>query len=262
MFGRARALSHIDRSVTNHQVIPVLDSSVFAKEPAARLACGILAVNDVAVPGFEAEYLAHFELRRRVYVDQTGQLAPTELQADGTDRDDDDARSVTFAVFENHSDGVRVIGVSRLIVRGDERPLPVEEFCPDSFTPGELTAKSVEVSRVIARHERAALQDLVQWHLFAVMLAYVANHGLERTFAIIEPWLERHLLGSIAIARIGDVRYVEHYLDYNVPIEIDIPESAEKVNARNGGFIDRYRAAEPALAYFGRATGTARERAA
>ena len=34
------------------------------------------------------------------------------------------------------------------------------------------------------------------------------------------------------------------------------------VNARNGGFIDRYRAAEPALAYFGRATGTARERAA
>ena len=79
------------------------------------------------------------------------------------------------------------------------------------------------------------------------MLAYVANHELGRTFAIIEPWLER----------VGDPRYVEHYLDYNLPIEIDIPASAELVNARNGGFIDRYRAAEPAMAYFGRAARSA-----
>ncbi|WP_353055590.1 hypothetical protein [Leucobacter sp. CX87] len=256
-------LSHVDRSVTNHQVIPVIGSALFADEPTSRLACGIIAEGGIAVAGFEAEYAAHFHLRKKVYVDQTGQLAESELQPDGTDRDDDDARSVTFAVFENHADGVRVVGVSRLILRGDEHPLPVEEFCPDSFAPGDLTVNSVEVSRVIARHERAALQDLVQWHLFAIMLAYVANHELGRTFAIIEPWLERVLNGSIAIERIGDPRYVEHYLDYNLPIEIDIPASAELVNARNGGFIDRYRAAEPAMAYFGRAArNAASERAA
>jgi hypothetical protein len=211
----------------------------------------------------ELEYAAHFQLRRKVYVDQTGQLAASELHEDGTDRDADDARSVTFAVFENHEAGVRVVGVSRLILRGGERPLPVEEFCPDSFTPGDLTVSGVEVSRVIARHERAVLQDLVQWHLFALMLAYIANHELERTFAIIEPWFERHLKGVISIDRIGDVRYFEHYLDYNVPIEIDIPSSAELVNARNSGLIDRYREAEPAMAFFGRTSaGTRRERVA
>lgn len=245
-------MSHIDRTVSNHQVIPVIGSALFDEEPGARLACGVLAVDGVAVSGLEAEYAAHFQLRRKVYVDQTGQLSASEIREDGTDRDDDDARSVTFGVFENHESRVRVVGVSRLILRRGARPLPIEDFCPDAFTPDDLTVKSVEVSRVIARHEKAALQDLVQWHLFAVMLAYIANHELERTFAIIEPWLERHLNAAIAIDRIGEVRYVEHYLDYNVPIEIDIPASTERVNARNGGFIDRYRAAEPAMAYFGR----------
>ncbi|WP_336659668.1 hypothetical protein [Leucobacter sp. USHLN153] len=245
-------MSHIDRSVTNHDVIPVIDSDIFLDRPDARFSVGLIAVNDVALPGLESEYVAHFELRRKVYVDQTGQLDASELQDDGTDRDPDDARSVTFAVFENYDDGVRVLGVSRLIIRGDDRPLPVEEFCPDSFTGRELSARSVEVSRVIARHEKAVMQELVQWHLFAIMLAYIANHDLERTFAIIEPWLERHLQGSIAISRIGKPRYVEHYLDYNLPIEIDIPASAERVNARNGGFIDQYREAEGLMTYVGR----------
>lgn len=251
-------MSHVDRTVSNHEVIPVLDSDLFLAEPSARMACGILAVNGVAISGLEAEYAAHFQLRKKVYVDQTGQLSARDIQEDGTDRDADDARSVTFGVFENHASGVRVVGVSRLILRGDDRPLPVETFCPDAFSHAALPGSSVEVSRVIARHEKAAVQDLVQWHLFALMLAYIANHDLERTFAIIEPWLERHLNAAIAIDRIGEVRYVEHYLDYNVPVEIDIPASTERVNGRNGGFIDRYRSAEPAMAYFGRVADRAR----
>ncbi|SDQ36046.1 hypothetical protein SAMN04488565_2430 [Leucobacter chromiiresistens] len=246
-------MSHIDRSVTNHDVIPVIGSALFAEQPTARMCIGIIAENDVPRPGLESEYRAHFELRRNVYVDQTGQLDESEIQPDGTDRDADDARSITFAVFENHIDGVRVVGVSRLIVRGDELPLPVEEFCPDSFVDGDLSPRSVEVSRVIARHEHAVMQELVQWHLFAVMLAYEANHGLERTFAIIEPWLERHLRGTIAISRIGEPRYVEHYLDYNLPIEIDIPLSTERVNDRQSGIIDQYRADDGAMTYVGRA---------
>ncbi|TCK45745.1 hypothetical protein EDF60_0979 [Leucobacter luti] len=251
-------MSHIDRTVSNHDVIPAIHSELFSEHPTARLASGLLAVNGVAVPGLEAEYAAHFELRKKVYVDQTGQLDASELHDDGTDRDADDARSATFAVFENHASGVRVLGVARLIVRGDCDPLPVEEFCPDSFAPGELTPRSVEVSRVIARHETALVQDVVQWHLFTLMLAYIANHELERTFAIIEPWFERHLKSIIAIERIGAPRYVEHYLDYNLPIEIDIPASAALANTHNDGFIDRYRAAEPALCYIGRAAKGAR----
>ncbi|WP_336991413.1 hypothetical protein [Leucobacter sp. VD1] len=255
-------MSRIDRDITNHEVIPVVASGLFAADSAARLACGIIAVDGVAVPGLEAEYRAHFDLRRRVYVDQTGQLDVSDLHEDGTDRDADDARSVTFGVFENHRSGVRVLGVSRLIVRGDVLALPVEEFCPDSFADEALAAHSVEVSRVIARHESAAMQDLVQWHLFTMMLAYVANHELGRTFAIIEPWLERHLRGIISIESIGEARYVEHYLDYNMPIEIDIAASTVLANARNGDFVDRYRQAEPDMTFFGRVVGASRDRAA
>ncbi|UBH06527.1 hypothetical protein K8P10_002038 [Leucobacter sp. Psy1] len=251
-------MSHIDRTVTNRDVIPVLSSTVFADSPDTRFACGLIAVNDVPMPGLAAEYHAHFFLRRKVYVDQTGQLDESDIQEDGTDRDADDARSVAFAIFENHEEGVRVVGVSRLIIRGEGTPLPVEDFCPDSFTSVPLDARSVEVSRVIARHETAVVQDLIQWHLFAVMLAYIANHDLGRTFAIIEPWLERHLQGIISISRIGEPRYVEHYLDFNLPIEIDLAGSAEQVDLRNGGCIDAYRAAEPSLTHFGRAVRRSR----
>ena len=245
-------MSHIDRTVTNRDVIPVLSSTVFSDHTDTRFACGILAENDVPVPGLEAEYHAHFSLRRKVYVDQTGQLDESDIQADGTDRDADDARSIAFAILENHEDGVRVVGVARLILRGDGTPLPVEDFCPDSFATVPLDDRSVEVSRVIARHETAVVQDLIQWHLFAVMLAYIANHDLGRTFAIIEPWLERHLQGIISISRIGEPRYVEHYLDINLPIEIDLAGSAQQVDARNAGCIDGYRAIEPELLRFGR----------
>ncbi len=244
-------------------MIPVVNSEIFSDQPSARLACGLIAVNGTALPGLEAEYRAHFQLRRKVYVDQTGQLAASDLQADGTDRDADDARSVTFAVFENHRVGVRVVGVARLILRGAHRPLPVEKFCPDAFAKVSLSERSVEMSRVIARHENAALQDLVQWHLFGAMLAYITHHKIERTFAIIEPWLERHLNGAVKISRIGEVRYVERYLDYNVPIEIDIPASAQRMNARNDGFVDRYLAGGPNQLLFDRVSaGSSRRRIA
>ena len=142
---------------------------------------------------------------------------------------------------------------SETVVRLRETFCDFQGFPPDAFAAIPLGGNAVEVSRVIARHEKAALQDLVQWQLFALMLAYIPPHGLGRTFAIIEPWLERHLRGIIALERIGDVRYVAHYLDYNVPIEIDIPESTVCVDARNDSFIAAFQAADPGLAYFGRA---------
>ncbi|MGK0741680.1 GNAT family N-acyltransferase [Leucobacter sp. Z1108] len=256
-------MTHINRSVSNHEVIPVIESAVFSEQPNARLASGLIAVNGLALPGLEAEYRAHFDLRRRVYVDQTGQLSESDLQEDGTDRDDYDARSVTFAVFENHRTGVRVVGVARLIRRDPGSHLPIEEFCPDAFTLESLSVGCVEMSRVIARHENAALQDLLQWHLFAAMLAYITQHNVQRTFAIIEPWLERHLNGAVKISRIGEVRYVERYLDYNVPVEVDIPTSARLMNARKDGFIDQYLAGGPELLLFDRvSTGSLSERIA
>jgi hypothetical protein len=258
-------MSHVDQTVTNDVVIPIVPSEVFSSSPNSRLALGVLAIDGTAVPGLEAEYLAHFELRRRVYVDQTGQLSEKDLLPDGTDRDADDSRSVTFCVLENHSSGTRVVGVSRLIVRGEGRAgdslhgtrLPVEEFCPDAFESGPLPWNSVEVSRVIARHEKAVVQDSIQWHLFALMLAYVTNHGLGRAFAIIEPWFERHLKSIITVERIGEVRFIEHYLDYNVPIEIDVEASTATVTTRTSDLVERLLAAEPRLVFVGRVSSAA-----
>ncbi|WP_245907304.1 SdiA-regulated domain-containing protein [Leucobacter massiliensis] len=256
-------MSQIDRSVSNHDVIPVLESTVFDDAPTARLAGGLIARDGIALPGFEREFAAHFQLRRKVYVEQTGQLSVSELDADGTDRDPDDARSVTFGVFENHRSGTRLVGVARLILRGEHRPLPIEEYCPDALLPGEAGATSVEVSRVIARHESAGVQALVQAHLFALMLAHLSRHRLGRTFAILEPWLERHVKGLLSISRLGEPRYIEHYLDDNVPIEVDVPASIERVGEHYPALVERYRDAEPAISTFGRTrTGAASGRAA
>jgi hypothetical protein len=230
----------------------------------ATLATGVIAVNGVARPGFESAYRQHFEFRRRVYVEQTGQLDPSELSDDGLDRDDDDSRSVTFAVFENSPEGVRIVGVARTIIKcadDADRPLPVEEFCPELFAEHPLPAGSVEVSRVIARHERVAMQELVQWHLFALMSSYFSTHDVGRTFAIIEPWLERHLAGMLAIWRIGEPRYIEHYLDYNLPVEFDLPGSAACITERNATILGQLAAADGELQYFGRISRAQREAA-
>lgn len=258
-------MSRIDRSVSNAAVIPIVAGSpAFVSEPEARLATGIIAVDGIPRPGFEDAYRQHFELRRRVYVDQTGQLDPADLSDDGTDRDDDDARSVTFAVLENAPEGVRIVGVARTIIKGADgvdRPLPVEEFCPELFAEHPLALGSVEVSRVIARHERVAMQELVQWHLFALMSAYFSSHEVGRTFAVIEPWLERHLAGMLSISRIGEPRYIEHYLDYNLPVEFDLPGAEERITERNATILGQLAAADGALEYFGRISRAQREAA-
>ena len=259
-------MSRIDRSVSNAAVIPVIvGSPAFLTDPEARLATGIIGINGVALPGFEDAYHQHFEFRRRVYVEQTGQLDPSDLSDDGTDRDADDARSVTFAVLENAPEGVRIVGVARTIIKGADgvdRPLPVEEFCPELFAEDPLDLGSVEVSRVIARHERVAMQELVQWHLFALMSSYFSSHDVGRTFAVIEPWLERHLAGVLAISRIGEPRYIEHYLDYNLPVEFDLAGSAERITERNATILGQLVAADCALEYFGRISRVQREAAA
>ncbi|MDO9396598.1 MAG: hypothetical protein Q7T71_08645 [Herbiconiux sp.] len=219
----------------------------------------------MARPGFEDAYRQHFEFRRRVYVEQTGQLDPADLADDGLDRDVDDSRSVTFAVLENAPEGVRIVGVARTIIKGadgESRPLPVEDFCPELFAENPLPPGSVEVSRVIARHERVAMQELVQWHLFALMSAYFSSHDVGRTFAVIEPWLERHLAGVLAISRIGEPRYIEHYLDYNLPVEFDLPGSAERITERNATILGQLMAARGSLEYFGRISRAQREAAA
>lgn len=258
-------MSRHDANVTNRDVIPVVASRLFETSPDSRFASGLIGRDGSPLPGLDNEFAGHFQLRRRVYVEQTGQLDPHDLHPDGTDRDEDDDRSVTFGVVENHDTGVRVVGVARLIIRGDEAegaglPLPVELAFPEIFSAGQLDARSCEISRLIARHEKAIIQDMVQWHLFAMILGYIQANRLGKTLAIIEPWLERHLNGIMSIQRLAEPRFVEHYLDYNVPIEVDTEGSAARVYARDADLIPQFQRSSFAMQYFGRASRSVRER--
>ncbi|MDB5181861.1 MAG: family N-acetyltransferase [Candidatus Saccharibacteria bacterium] len=248
-----------DKSITHEQVIPVVESRLFEDHPTARFAIGILAVEDVVVPGLENEYQGYFDLRRNVYVEQTGQLHPSELNEEGKDHDADDARSVAFGIIENRIVDQRVVAATRLIIKGfgsDEQKdasLPIESFCPDIFGDNPAPNGSLEVSRLIARHEKARMQDVLRSQIYAASLAYIDGHNLGPTYGVIEPWLQRFLQATIPVEPIGEARYVEHYLDYNVPIRVDTEAFVNQMNTTHPGAIATMQQNEGSMTYFGKA---------
>lgn len=245
--------------LTKTDVIPQLEGALFADAPDKRFAIGLLAIKDVALDGRENAYRSYFDLRRNVYVDETGQLSPEDIQEDGTDRDEDDSRSAAFGAFENMGDGrIRTVGALRLIVKGENedpdapKPLPVEEFCPDIFAGNPAPVAATEVSRLIARHEKSPLQDFLKWQMYSAGLAYVANHDLGPTYAVVEPIFEKHLKQTLPMRRIGEPRYIEHYLDYNLPIEVFTGAFIDQIEQKTPGAIEELRKNEGAFSYFGR----------
>ncbi len=252
-------MSNIDPTITNSDVIPVVESRVFENNQSARFASGILAVADQPLPGLEQEYAGYFNLRRKVYVDQTGQLHESELQADGTDRDMDDTRSIAFGVIENRLHDQRIVAATRLIIKGfdqddnPKRPLPVEEFCPDVFGDNPAPTGSVEVSRMISRHERAGVQAVLKWQMYANLVSYITTHKLGPTFAVVEPWFERDLNRAVPVKRIGEPRYVEHYLDVNVPLEVDVPTLSDRMKEKKPGLLEEIADKEGEMLFFGEA---------
>ena len=207
--------------ISNSEVIPVIDSNLFDNN-AAHLAVGVLAVNDVPLQGLEKEYRGYYDLRKNVYVYQTGQLSEEDLADDGTDRDEDDERSIAFGVIENNSNSQRLIATMRLIVKrsSNDRKLPVEEYCPEIF-PQPSEQNSIEVSRFISRHEDRGIQDMAKWLIYGTGLVQAFNKGLGPVFAIVEPGLEENLRKTVPITRLGEPRYIPHYLGDNLPISVD-----------------------------------------
>lgn len=251
-------MSIIDREITNTEVIPIVQSSIFEGRPDLRFAVGILAVGDQVVPGLENEYAGYFDLRRKVYVNQTGQLNASELNEDGTDRDPDDARSVAFGIVENHGTDQRIVASTRLIIKGfaddaeAQKPLPVEEFCPELFADKPVPTGGLEVSRLIARHEKASVQEILRWRIYAAALGYIANHDLGPTYAVVEPWLESHLKSTIPVSKIGEARYIDHYQDYNLPIEVHTDEFVGQMDRTHPGMMQEMFDNEGTMTYFGK----------
>lgn len=252
-------MSHIDERLSNTDVIPTVESNLFDDAPDSRFAIGVIAVGNCIPIGLEKEHQAHFALRRNVYVDQTGQLSREEIGEDGTDRDQDDERSVVFGVVENLGDRQRLVATTRLIVKGlgqpweeaMKRPLPVESEWPEVFKGHQAQATSFEVSRLISRHEKAGIQDLNKLQLYAAALAFVQEYGLGPAYAIVEDWFERDLGRYVPNRRIGERKFVDHYLDFNIPLEIDLDSLRQRMERAHPGMLASMPRAIGQFAYYG-----------
>lgn len=194
----------------------------------SRRTTGLIASGGVPVPGSEEAYRRFLELRREIYVDEAGFLA-AEHGSDGRETDEDDARSLAFAVVEECAGELRIRAALRLIVKGratravtDDR-LPVERYWPEVFGSSPAPEPSVEVSRLIARHEDRAAQHASVLELYAAVLAFLDEAGIRSAYGLIDPVLERLLRLSLTATRIGERRWIGAYRSHNVAIVIEVP---------------------------------------
>lgn len=246
-------MSKLAAGVPNEAVIPSIETGLFDDNPSARFAVGMLAVGNDVMAGCPEEFTGYLRLRANVYADQTNMIPKNHVSEDGTERDEDDARSVHFAVIENAGRSQRVVGTMRLIVKANEdgTPLPIEEYFPEAFqTPAPDS--STEVSRYICRHEDPKLQDGLKWPLFSGALAHIIGHDLGPTYAVVEDFLEKDLQNNrVPIKRLAEPKFLEEYNYDNLAIVIATDVLARRIQARNPGLIETMREAEGKFTYFG-----------
>lgn len=250
-----QSMSKIDLTISNEMVIPHIESMWFQGHEDSTFAIGMIAVGDQILPGRESEFDGYLKLRANVYAYQT-QMIPTDLvRHDGTEIDEDDARSTHWALLEHQGqDSARVVGSIRTIEKrgANATPLPIEDFFPEVYKDNPLPAGSVEVSRYIARHEDLRTQALLSEPLFAKVVSHVTAYGLGPTFGVVEPKVERHLGGrlQVPLSRVADPKYVPEYAADNLGIFVDIPKMASHMGLDTNSSINRIRATEQNIDYF------------
>jgi N-acyl-L-homoserine lactone synthetase len=252
----------LDKAIPNAEVIPVYESDIFADNPEARFAVGIIAVGSAVKPGLENEFDAYRRLRANVYVDQTHMVGRDHVEADGREKlDADDPRAVHFGVFEQTSGGTRAVGSLRLIVKDeqDDRPLPIEDFFTEAFEGGPAPLGSVEASRYIARHEKGSTQRMLSGMILAAGVSYIRNHGLGPTYGTVEPKVERAFVHrGVPHTRIAEPVYVEEYNADNLGLEIAVNSFADRIEEQEPGLLSALAEHEGNFMYFGQValTGT------
>lgn len=224
-------MSTFEQYIPNSSVIPAVESNIFSASPDSSFALAKIAVGGQALSQREQLYEASFWLRRSVYVEQTKQLDPSDLDEVGRDRDSDDERSVSFGILENKGVGrVALTGFYRLIGKGNdagheasgEEVLPVERFFPEVFKNAPAPKGSLEISRFISRHEDRHVQNALTRRAYFMIANYIAARELGPAYAVIEPGYERLMkMTGLSIKRIGEPVHVEKYKGVNIPIEAD-----------------------------------------
>lgn len=214
-------VSHL--SFPSREIVPVIESDVFRKHPDKRFAMGSLGIGS-AIEGTELEPLfdAYRRLRANVYIDERGMLDADARQADDTERDEDDERSLHIIALENRMGKAAVFGGIRLIPREGGGRLPIEHFFPEVFEGRPAPSQSVEVSRYLISHPDSSVRGETSTRLFTAALGHILGKGLTPTYAVVEPFLEQGLEAArVPLERIADPQYVPAYNAHNLGIKID-----------------------------------------
>lgn len=209
-------------------IVRLDDTAIFAYNPEARFALGVLA-NGLSIDQQHRElFNAYLRLRANVYIDQTDMICENHRRADGTEMDDDDHRSTHLIAVENRFSHVAVIGSMRFITKTEPHndPLPFEDF----FEISDLPIGSVEISRYIVRLDDPVGAAQVRAALFQTACAYIRRNNFNPTVAVVEPPIESRLRqDGVPLRRISEPKFVKEYNAMNLGIEIDVSEYAQQV---------------------------------
>lgn len=197
--------------------------SVFSSNPSSKIAIGVFSPKDIV--NYEPDSIQehYLKLRADVYVKESGFLDESSIRPDGTELDKDDERSAHFIALENRLGRAAVVGCMRLPQKTAEnmKRLPIEEFFPAVFK-NEAPEKSIEVSRLIARHDNAKIQDMVKRLVIANGLAYTTRNNLGPVYAVVEEPLKVNLEQmGVPLEVIAGPDYIDKYKTVNVGIRVD-----------------------------------------
>ena len=206
-----------------------------------RFSVGILAEGNCVLKGCEEAYLDYLRLRASVYAIQNDYISRELIRDDGTERDEDDSRSVHFGVLEDQSDGQKVVAALRLILKNDlfTKPLPIENYFSIAFANEPVPLNNFELSRYICKHENKAIQLHLMWPLLSAGMSYAIRHNMENSYAVLEPFLERVMKArGIPVNRLAEPEFVSKYNSTNIPVNFNNQLSAKIMEVRNPGMIE------------------------
>jgi N-acyl-L-homoserine lactone synthetase len=158
-------------------------------------------------------------LRAEVYIDDRHFLGPEHRLPDGTERDEDDGRSIHLAAVR--TDGkttASVLGTMRLIKKESaDEPLPVEKL----FKIPEAAVGSLEVSRFIAKNSNKRLQAATSLALMRAATFIGAYEGSPSAYAIIENPLYRYFKTiGLPFVEVADRRWLDEYQSTNLAVRL------------------------------------------
>lgn len=245
---------HVGRESLAAQAIPVTGSTtLFVGTESHRVAVGIVAVGNEALPGLENEYGAYRLLRGNAYANERQHFPTTTLARDWIEIDADDERSIHFGLYENIGSSVHAIGAMRLIIKtqGYSQPLPVERRHPEAFVDVPSPLPSAEVSLLICRHEDDRVQKHIAGLLVVAGLSYALERGITAVFGTVETGLAQRLRteGALVVA-LSEPRFVRELNTVNTPIRIDAVDLLRHIRTGSPDPINPRHAPNPNFTYF------------